>query len=309
MTVEMRPIASIKVTDRVRDTFGDLRELIGSLRDRGQINPITVKADGTLIAGERRWRAARELGWTEIACHVWQDETAEQLLAIEIEENTCRAQLTLTEAERAWQKYRQLFGVREGQDRDRDENGEFAAPQTPRENFTRGDELTESRLNDKLAEVTGYSRPTLARVQEIREIVADEAEPEPVRQVAKEELRKLSATTRGATTALDKVRQAKRQATRDAMSPGQWLKSDEPKAQPKAASWHERLWNVVGTGQRVRMTAEELELDPDTGSLSDDDIRQMAKLLQEQITDRQYLRKVLLGIKEERKAKQNGREE
>ena len=87
MTVEMRPIASIKVTDRVRDGFGDLRELIDSMRDRGQINPITIQPDGTLIAGERRYRAARELGWKTIACHIWEEKSAEELLAVEIGEH------------------------------------------------------------------------------------------------------------------------------------------------------------------------------------------------------------------------------
>ncbi len=90
MTVEMRPVTSILVKDRVRDTVGDLTELKDSLRERGLINPVTIGDDGTLIAGERRLTAARELGWDEIACHVWQNDTATELLAIEIEENTAQ---------------------------------------------------------------------------------------------------------------------------------------------------------------------------------------------------------------------------
>lgn len=124
-----------------------------------------------------------------------------------------------------------------------------------------------------------------------------------------EELGKLAKSNRGAVPAFEKVQQAKRQATRDAMSPGQWLKSDEPKAEPKAVTWHTRLWNVVGTGKEIRKTAEELELDPDTSSLADGDIDRMMKLLQEQIVDRQDLRKVLRSIKEGRKATQDGRQE
>src|SRR5260370_23102627 len=97
----MRHVDSIKVTGRIRDTVGDLHELVDSLRERGLINPVTIQADGTLIAGERRLTAARELGWAEIACHVWQDETAAELLAIEIEENNARTPLTPVEAEKA----------------------------------------------------------------------------------------------------------------------------------------------------------------------------------------------------------------
>jgi hypothetical protein len=42
------------VTDRVGDLSGDLHELIDSLRGRGQINPVTIKDDRTLAAGEHR---------------------------------------------------------------------------------------------------------------------------------------------------------------------------------------------------------------------------------------------------------------
>ena len=79
-------------------------------------------------------------------------------------------------------------------------------------------------------------------------------------------------------------------------------------SQPKAVTWHTRLWGVVGTGKEIRKTAEELELDPDTGSLSDDDIDRMMKLLREQIVEREDLRKVLRSIKEGRKTAQNGRQ-
>jgi ParB family transcriptional regulator, chromosome partitioning protein len=299
MTVEMRPVDSIKVTDRVRDTVGDLHELVDSLRERGLINPVTIQEDGTLIAGERRLTAARELGWDEIACHVWQDDTADELLAIEIEENTCRAQLTLTEAEKAWHHYRILLGL--------PENGDRSAAQTGNQNATADKTVapgaTVYRASEKAAQAVGYGRPTMERVQEIRETAEDEAEPEPVRQVAQEELGKLSKSNRGAVPALEKVRLAKRQATRDVMAPGQWLKGDEPQTQPKAVTWRDRLWKQVGAaeGAPLRAIAEELELDPDTGSVSSEDLGELAAKLQSQINDRQYLRKVLLNIRKERK--------
>lgn len=291
MTVEMRPVASIRVVDRVRVTFGDMHELVDSLRERGLVNPITIQADGTLIAGERRLRAARELDWTEIACHVWQAESVDELLAIEIEENTCRADLTLGEAERAWQRYRELIKplIPGG----RGDAVKFGPESTI---YPKG-----SKVNEVAAQAVGYGRPTMERVQEVREAAEDETEDESVRQVAAEEYAKLQTATRGAVPALEKVRLARRQATRGAMSPGQWLKSDEPKAPPKAVNWHTRLWDVVATGQQVRKTAEELELDPDTSALATGDLTKMVELLQEQILDRQYLRKVLISIKKGRK--------
>lgn len=298
MTVKMWPVDSIKVTDRVRDTVGDLRELIDSMRDRGLINPVTIQADGTLIAGERRLTAARELGWSEIACHVWQDETAGELLAIEIEENTARTPLTPVEAERARRRYQDLLRPlvpRPGGDR-------------KSESFRTTDGMisTGSELRDLASKAVGYGRPTLDRVQEIRETAEDETQPEPVREVAAQEYANLATATKGQhgnnpVAALERVRLAKRQATRDAMSPGQWLKSDEPKAQPKTVTWSDRLWKVIPAGLAIKATAEELELDPDASSLSDKDITSLAELLMEQIRDRQHLRQVLLGIKKGRK--------
>jgi ParB family transcriptional regulator, chromosome partitioning protein len=300
MNVEMRPVDKIKVTDRVRDTVGDLHELKESMLARGLINPITIQVDGTLVAGERRLTAARELGWAEIPCHVWQDDTADELIAIEIEENTCRADLTLVEAEKAWQRYRRLLKPLTpiGRPRDDQKVRPMGVLKEPK-----------GELNQKAAEAVGYGRPTMERVQEVRETAEDDTQPERVRDVAKEELGKLSKSNRGAAPALEKVRREKRQATRDAMAPGQRLKSDEPKAPPKVVSWNDRLWKVIGAGGIPQDIAAELELDPDTSSLSDDDITGMAKMLQGQIADRQRLRKVLLTIKEERKVNHNGREE
>ena len=314
MTVEMRPVASIKVTDRVREIFGDLRELEDSLRDHGLINPVTIQADGTLVAGERRLRAARELDWAEIAVNVLgRDVTLSEALAIELEENTCRLELTLAEKERAYEKYTELRAAELRQQRSEDEDqdhptdsigvpsedGDVYGPTDSIGVPWRGPRRTaQAEIAAKLE--TSYG--TMQAVREVRETAEDETEPESVREVARQEYAKLAKETRrGATPALDRVRLAKRQATREAMSPGQWLKSDEPKAPPKAVNWQTRLWDVVASGQQVRKTAEELELDPDTGVLAAGDLTKMTELLQEQIRDRQYLRKVLLGIKKGRK--------
>jgi ParB family chromosome partitioning protein len=292
MTVEMRPIDSIKIEDRVRGSFGDLRELVDSMRQRGLINPITIESDGTLIAGERRLRAARELGWTEVAAHVWKEDAAEELLAVEIEENTCRQQLTLTEAEHAWQRYRKLLGVPEGHERLRDANGDFMASPMAGPDSGRAE-----KPSDVTAKATGYSSDTLRAVKEVRETVEDKTQPESVRDIAKQEYRKLQKATSGAAPALDRVRQEKKKATQASMMPGQRLRSDEPKAPPKRVDWRARLWDVVGNGKTIRKTAEELEVEQDTSDIPSEEINAMRDRLQEQIRDREYLRKVLLNIK------------
>jgi hypothetical protein len=46
---------------------GALDEIANSLSEFGQLRPILVDADGTIIAGNHTWKAANDLGWTHIA--------------------------------------------------------------------------------------------------------------------------------------------------------------------------------------------------------------------------------------------------
>jgi len=61
-----RPINSIQIGTRHRRDLGNIDGLAASMRDVGLLHPIVVRADGTLIAGERRLTAAKKLGWTQI---------------------------------------------------------------------------------------------------------------------------------------------------------------------------------------------------------------------------------------------------
>lgn len=45
---------------------GDVSELAASMREHGQITPVIVDMAGNLVAGFRRLKAAKELGWEEI---------------------------------------------------------------------------------------------------------------------------------------------------------------------------------------------------------------------------------------------------
>lgn len=82
----------------------DLADLEASLRVSGLLQPITVRpaprGDGyELIAGERRFRAAQRLGWTEIPAVV-RDVDDKMLLSLAMVENLQRADLNpIEEAE------------------------------------------------------------------------------------------------------------------------------------------------------------------------------------------------------------------
>ncbi|MGI8578426.1 MAG: ParB N-terminal domain-containing protein [Nocardioidaceae bacterium] len=89
---------SIRVGKRHRYDLGDIAGLAQSMQDLGQLQPIAVTPDGSLVAGERRIAAARSLGWTQVKVHVVADlHDAAALLRAERDENTCRKALLPTE--------------------------------------------------------------------------------------------------------------------------------------------------------------------------------------------------------------------
>jgi ParB family transcriptional regulator, chromosome partitioning protein len=65
--LKMFPVSHIKVgSERHRKELGNIDGLAASIADVGLLHPIVVKSDGTLVAGERRLAAVKQLGWTEV---------------------------------------------------------------------------------------------------------------------------------------------------------------------------------------------------------------------------------------------------
>ena len=65
-----------------RQEIGDLSELIASVREKGILEPILVRARDSrfqIIAGERRYRAAMEAGLPEVPCIVRETSDAEMM--------------------------------------------------------------------------------------------------------------------------------------------------------------------------------------------------------------------------------------
>lgn len=94
--------------DQPRQHFREekIQELAQSLKAKGQAVPIAVRPeDGgyVIIHGERRWRAAKQLGWETIAADV-QDVTAETARWRSLVENIQREDLTPMEEARAYQR-------------------------------------------------------------------------------------------------------------------------------------------------------------------------------------------------------------
>lgn len=99
-----------------RRTFedGELADLVASLRTSGLLQPVSVRqrADGQfeLIAGERRFRAARQLGWVTIPALV-RDATNEQMLSLALVENLQRADLNPVEEAEGYRQLVSEFGL------------------------------------------------------------------------------------------------------------------------------------------------------------------------------------------------------
>lgn len=90
-------IDRIIVGDRIRKDFGDIQELADDIRENGLINPPVVNKEYQLLAGERRLRACKLLGWPQIEVRMMDTRDAEHELRIEITENELRKEFTWSE--------------------------------------------------------------------------------------------------------------------------------------------------------------------------------------------------------------------
>lgn len=87
--------------DQPRVEIGDLTELTASIRDKGVLEPLLVKPTRVtgrwmIIAGERRWRAAREAGLRDVPC-IEMDVDDHAVAEIALIENLQRKDLTVWE--------------------------------------------------------------------------------------------------------------------------------------------------------------------------------------------------------------------
>ena len=92
-----------------------LAELVDSIRQRGIIQPLIVRPvfdTFELIAGERRWRAAKEIGLTHAPALV-RHATDLEVLELSLIENLQRADLNPIEEAQAYARLANEFGMRQ----------------------------------------------------------------------------------------------------------------------------------------------------------------------------------------------------
>lgn len=105
-------LAEIAVGKRHRQDMGDLQPLADSMDRLGLLQPIGVRADFTLIFGERRLRAAQLLGWQTIPARVLD---VVDIVEAEHDENELRLAFTREERVAIAKEYRRVMGERQGQ--------------------------------------------------------------------------------------------------------------------------------------------------------------------------------------------------
>jgi ParB family transcriptional regulator, chromosome partitioning protein len=92
-----------------------LAELADSIREHGILQPLIVTRSGsdyTLVAGERRWRAARAAGLRKVPALV-KDTTPRQLLELALVENIQRQELNPLEEAAAYRQLLEEHGLKQ----------------------------------------------------------------------------------------------------------------------------------------------------------------------------------------------------
>ena len=112
--IAVRAIAPNPFQPRRIFRMEELTELAASIKANGLLQPIVVRLSSSrrsyeLVAGERRLRAAKHLGWTDIPAQV-RDVDDRSLLVLALVENLQREELGPLEECRGYQELRDTFG-------------------------------------------------------------------------------------------------------------------------------------------------------------------------------------------------------
>ncbi len=228
-------------TDRVRanpyqprgrfDAEG-LEELVGSIRRNGLLQPIVVRASAEgyeIVAGERRWRAVRQLGWAHVPSIV-RELTDEQMLVVALVENLQRENLSPLEEARAYRRLIDQFGLTQ----------EDVGRQVGRDRSTVANALRLLALPEEVHELLAAGRITGGHARAILGL------SEPAAQIA---LAKAAAEEGLSVRAVERRVRARRSTAREARA------ADRPAAAPSdpvARRAELVLQRSLGTQVRIR---------------------------------------------------------
>ncbi|GIX41329.1 MAG: chromosome partitioning protein ParB [Leptospiraceae bacterium] len=95
------PLKDIKIPPRIRNRKVEVDDLVESMSEFGQLQPILINQDYELLAGYRRYKAAKKLGWQTIDAKIIDVKDKKKRILIELEENQARRNFTAEEIEKA----------------------------------------------------------------------------------------------------------------------------------------------------------------------------------------------------------------
>ena len=170
------PVSSIKVANRIRKEFGDIESLAEDIKVNGLINPVTLTPDGKLLAGERRLRAVKSLGWENVDARIVEDPDDMKQINIEISENDNRKEFTFSERKRIIEILHEMF--------DAEAKKNSLANLKNGDNSPRAQRCAVGKTSEKIGEILGVG----ARTIEKSEYVADHATPEMIAALDAEQL-------------------------------------------------------------------------------------------------------------------------
>jgi ParB family transcriptional regulator, chromosome partitioning protein len=102
---KMLPIGDISPGANQRKFLDNIPELAALIKESGWIATIVVTSDGKIVAGERRWQAAKLLGVSEMHCEIF-DGSLQEYLDRNAQENLGRKDFRFIEIARIFHSQR-----------------------------------------------------------------------------------------------------------------------------------------------------------------------------------------------------------
>ena len=162
-----------------REVFdpGKLKELVLSVKEKGVLQPIIVRPKGNgyeLIAGERRLRAAKELGFSQVPAII-RDVKDDEALEISLIENIQRQDLNPIEEAQAYQRLIDEFSLTQ----------EGVSQKVGKDRATIANTVRLLRLPEKIKEEIYLGRISMGHAKAILMLESKEAQLELCNRIAK----------------------------------------------------------------------------------------------------------------------------
>ena len=159
-----RAIEPIVIGKRARKRVGDVNELARSIRETGLLHPIVIDDKNQLIAGQRRLKACKSLGWERVPVHV---VPLDDILRGEFDENVVREDFLPSE----------MYAISKNlEERERKAAKERQGGCGRKRSAKLAEQSEQGEARHRVAKAAGVGHATVAKIAEVCE--AAEAEPE-----------------------------------------------------------------------------------------------------------------------------------